>query len=329
MSGAAIITVPPMAFLLRIITRLFWIGLALLAVGLACGTISGLFAHRYFLCELATHFQLHYVLLLAIVAAIFALDGRFRWATFALVVGASAFCYHLLPLYTGGQPKSAQPRTLRLVSANIAYFNETPEQVLEFLSQEKPDVILLFEFTPEWQEKLKSLSERFPYSETRPAAQHSGIALYSRVPLEDARIETIGLDPSPIVVATAAFDNRKLTIVGAHPAPPIVARAVPIRNDQLKSLSALVNLLPTPLVLAGDLNTSGWNPVFKDLVYSTGLQDSRLGYGVQPTWTVQVPLVRTPIDHCLVSRGVEVLDRRVGPDVGSDHYPIIVDLLVK
>ena len=37
--------------------------------------------------------------------------------------------------------------------------------------------------------------------------------------------------------------------------------------------------------------------------------------------------MRLPIDNCLVA-GVGVGGHRHGPDVGSDHYPLIVDLAV-
>jgi endonuclease/exonuclease/phosphatase (EEP) superfamily protein YafD len=35
-----------------------------------------------------------------------------------------------------------------------------------------------------------------------------------------------------------------------------------------------------------------------------------------------------PIDHCLVSPEITILDRRLGPAVGSDHYPLIVDFII-
>ena len=46
----------------------------------------------------------------------------------------------------------------------------------------------------------------------------------------------------------------------------------------------------------------------------------------EPTWPTYNPLLWIPIDHCLVSPEIIVTDRQIGPDVGSDHYPIVVDL---
>ena len=57
----------------------------------------------------------------------------------------------------------------------------------------------------------------------------------------------------------------------------------------------------------------------------TGLRDSSRGMGLQPTWPADIPLLWIPIDHCLYSDGIEIRGRRTGPDVGSDHFPLIVD----
>ena len=318
-----------MGFLSRLLARVFWFSLAILALGLTAGTISGLLCKHFWLCELATHFQFQYVVLLAIVSVIFALDARFKWAAFALVVGTSAFCYHLLPLYAGGRPHVEEPRTLRLVSSNIAYFNETKEELVSYISTEKPDVVLLYEVTEAWLPILKTLEITFPHFKVFPHKRHAGIALFSKLPLENVEQRMIGNSPSPVVVANAVLGELKLSLVGAHPDPLSTWAGTLQRNDQLEGLAELVVAMPTPLVLAGDLNTSSFNPAFKRLVDDTGLRDTRRGFGVLNTWSAKLPLVRTTIDHFLVSPRVKVVDRRVGPYIGSDHYPIVVDVLVK
>jgi endonuclease/exonuclease/phosphatase (EEP) superfamily protein YafD len=55
------------------------------------------------------------------------------------------------------------------------------------------------------------------------------------------------------------------------------------------------------------------------------LRDSREGFGIQPTWLSNKPLFMVPIDHVLVSEGINIHKRFTGPDIGSDHRPVIVD----
>jgi endonuclease/exonuclease/phosphatase (EEP) superfamily protein YafD len=45
-----------------------------------------------------------------------------------------------------------------------------------------------------------------------------------------------------------------------------------------------------------------------------------------PTWPADTSYARIAIDHLLVSDGIVVFDLHRGPDVGSDHLPLIVDI---
>ena len=64
---------------------------------------------------------------------------------------------------------------------------------------------------------------------------------------------------------------------------------------------------------------------FERLLVGSGLLDSGRGYGVQATWPTGNPLLRIPIDHCLHSPAIRIVDRRVLPGAGSDHFPLVVD----
>src|SRR5262249_10954958 len=103
-------------------------------------------------------------------------------------------------------------------------------------------------------------------------------------------------------------------------------KALEDRNRELAALAQLASRTPAPLVLMGDLNTTSWSPYFQDLVRDSGLVDSRRGFGVCATWPALPMPARIPIDHCLVSPDITVLNRRVGPEVGSDHRGILIDL---
>jgi endonuclease/exonuclease/phosphatase (EEP) superfamily protein YafD len=99
-----------------------------------------------------------------------------------------------------------------------------------------------------------------------------------------------------------------------------------LRNDQLRAIAKFLQGVEGSRLVMGDLNTTSWSPHFRDLLAATGLVDSRRGRGMQPTWTAFRGLVRLPLDHVLVSPDITVTARRVGPPIGSDHLPVIVEL---
>jgi endonuclease/exonuclease/phosphatase (EEP) superfamily protein YafD len=96
----------------------------------------------------------------------------------------------------------------------------------------------------------------------------------------------------------------------------------------LASLTPLVQRLGAPVLLLGDLNASPWSYPFRRLLEGSGLRDGSLGRGFQPTWPTGLWPLLIPLDHSLHSAGIGIQDRIVGPAVGSDHYPVIVDFTV-
>lgn len=67
-----------------------------------------------------------------------------------------------------------------------------------------------------------------------------------------------------------------------------------------------------------------WGQPFRELLSRTGLQDTERDFGLQRSYPMLLQVI--PIDHCLVSSHFVALDRHLGPNVGSDHYPLIVEL---
>jgi len=59
------------------------------------------------------------------------------------------------------------------------------------------------------------------------------------------------------------------------------------------------------------------------------LKDSEVGFGFQPTWFAPTGLPFIPIDHLLTSRNVCVLERKIGPAIGSDHLPVFARIGVQ
>lgn len=278
--------------------------------------------------ELATHFRVQYAVLLALVSLVLAVLARFRIAGFfALMIVPSAAA--IFPLYVSpGRPPDigARMSRLRFMTANIHTDNRRYKAFVDHVRDVNPDVLLVLEVDQAWVRGLAPLRPRYPYRWERPLSDNFGIALYSKLRAISIEGRELGGVDVPAVLARLRVDGGSLAVIGMHTLPPTRPRYSNYRDRQLKAAAELASDLPGPLILAGDLNITGWSPLFNDLLRDGGLTDSRRGFGVQSTWPSQAALMRIPIDHVLVSPGVHIFDRRVHPGLGSDHRSVVVDL---
>lgn len=300
--------------------------LAATAIGVppAVGTLLGPLGRAGWLLDLFSHWRVQYFWLLA-ASTVLLLAAR-KWRLALLPAALAALNLALVaPAYWGGGDHSAHGRTYRLVAANIHSLNTQTAKVRDLLEREDPDVAVLTEFTPRWMYELRDLDAKYPVHLLLPHEDNFGTAVYSRLPLTGWQsLEAFDPDLRG-VSANFSLDGRPLALLAVHAAPPLGSWASRLRNRQFRQLSHLAAGAQVPLLLAGDLNTSPWSPFFDDLLKASGLRDSRRGFGIQATWPAARWLMGIPLDHCLASASIRIVDRRVGPDIGSDHLPIIVD----
>ncbi len=286
--------------------------------------------------ELASHFQGQYFLAAAACAAVLAAQRRWR----ALVPAAAAVAISggaILPYGTGlagsGGAAHAGPAagdtSLRLLLANVHYSNQDHERVLRLVSETRPDVFIAQEVNARWMDALQALAAAYPHVCARPRQGAFGVVAFSRLPLDEAAVTYEGSEDRPTLVLRLTVDGSPLSIVATHPLNPLDPRWFPKRNEQLTAVGDLVAGLPGPAILIGDLNTTMWSPWYGRLEAAAGLRNARSRMGLLPSWPSALPaMLRIPIDQCLVSEGVTVRDVRLGPAIGSDHLPLVVDVVL-
>ena len=66
----------------------------------------------------------------------------------------------------------------------------------------------------------------------------------------------------------------------------------------------------------------------KALARDLALVNGRREHGVMGSYPAWLPfgILRLPIDHLLASRDFTVIGARLGPDIGSDHLPLVTTL---
>ena len=107
-----------------------------------------------------------------------------------------------------------------------------------------------------------------------------------------------------------------------------------IRNLELGVLAKAVAKEPGPVLVMGDFNTTPSALPFYRLLKASNLKRVACGGPNAGTWRPifwsgttmdKIPSLRVTIDHILV-RDLDVQACKVGPDVGSDHFPLIVTI---
>lgn len=287
-------------------------------------SLLGFFGRYSWFADLMAHFRVQYSLGLLVLALIFAVSKRRLWAII-LACGIIPNLIVIFPYCISGSTQPINPRGYKALLINVNTQTGDPVRVNQCVRDLDPDFVLFEEISSRWQNSLKALHDQYPYRIELPREDNFGMAFYTKHEPLNMKFIVIGAAGVPSVLAQFELDGNQLTILGTHPVPPAGAQYSKWRNEQLSQIpSVLADFSGARLVL-GDLNATPWSYQYKMLLAQTGLNDTIIGYGLQMTWPSYMPLLWIPIDHCLVSDGIIVLDRDVHSSAGSDHYPLSVD----
>jgi endonuclease/exonuclease/phosphatase (EEP) superfamily protein YafD len=295
---------------------------AVLTILFSWATLFGS-AHRYL--DLFSHFRIQY-LLATIVLLLAFLVMRRRVEIVALVLTLLLNASQVVPWYgmPGANAVVGTP-AFSLLLANVHTENDRYHELLALVDEAQPDVIVLQELTPAWLAFVEPALVDYVHRLAIPRDDPFGIGIFSRIPMPSVgAVENppLGL---PTLVATIQVSGRPLTLVATHPMPPIGRDGIDARNEQLRGIAGLVTDSRAD-VLVGDLNTTMWSATYRGLVDATGLRNSRRGFGTLPSWPTFLPITMIPLDHCLVSDRIDVVETTLGAHIGSDHRPLLVRL---
>ncbi|HVN42678.1 MAG TPA: endonuclease/exonuclease/phosphatase family protein [Steroidobacteraceae bacterium] len=303
-----------------------WAGLALAAVALA--TAAAWLAPAGWPFELFSHFRMHLAVASALLVPALLVFGRWRAAGIAAGIAA-------LPLLsTGPALRAAEPdpacagESLVVVTANLDIDNDEHARFIEWLAGHPADVVVLQEVNAAWARDLAAI-RGYPYRRVIVREDPYGIAVLSRRPV--AGFETLDLarDGLPALAGDLEIGAAHLRLLGVHTLWPITPGLAARRDRALMKVAAIARATPGPLVAAGDLNLTPDSPVWPRLLADSHLRDVFAGRaGWHPTWRAGFWPLALRIDHVLVSRGVCVERPEVGPEIGSDHRPVVVRLRV-
>ncbi len=278
--------------------------------------------------EKASHFPVQCCLGLMALAALLLLfrDGKAATLTFLIaLLHLTRFATEIVPFVPSADGASGP--VIKIVGFNILTSNDRFDLVNAYLKEQQPDVLLIAELGDEAVKNVDFAAAGLVPVEQVVRQDNFGMGLYARASAQHSAVIYPGGVTTPVVDAT--FQGFR--VLGVHPIPLMNSAALGRRNNQLLAVAKLAAKSKVPVVMMGDFNLTPWSPYFGDLLEAGNLEDSRRagGGGLQTTWPTDHWYLRIPIDHALVSAGIVVLSREVGPNLGSDHFPVVLKIALK
>lgn len=233
---------------------------------------------------------------------------------------------------------------------NVLAENREVAALLDLIRDTDPDIILLSEPTRWWLDHLDGLEGDYPHTLFQPQENKYGKLFYSRLELVDPEIRFL-IDPKvpSILTKVQLRSGAVVTLYGVHPRPPGIRRPEDedrdgrieedegeskeggeredsdMRDGELLSVAKEVKEMgDVPVIVAGDFNDVAWSHTTRLFQRIGGMLDPRVGRGLINTFDTRNRLLRYPLDHLFASEHFLLVEMRRLPDIGSDHFPLLV-----
>lgn len=293
--------------------------LRLLGVGLLMTGVMSLLPPGPWWFEYARHFLVQLSACCAIGGLVFAWRRQKLWAGLLWAVAALQV-FAVVDALGGPSHVAAEDDDLKLLSVNVLTSNRNPQPLLDLVAEEQPDLLILLEVNQMWLDMLRSLHADFPYRAEQARGDNFGIAVWSRIPME-AKAEWNGPVEIPSIRASFPGQDPPFTLFAIHPLPPMNRRMVQSRDRQLHAVAREILKETHPVIVAGDANTTPWSFAMREFRTEADLHPARTS--LTTTWPTGFPPLGIQIDHVLGSEGIAFVSCERGPDIGSDHWPLL------
>ena len=299
------------------------------AVALALVSLAAFAVQWVWWLDVLANFRMQYLVGLAALGVVLMMS-KWRRIGFGVLVVAGVNLVLVLPLFVGS-PGDVDPETpsIRVMSFNLLSTSEAYSDVLEYIEAIDADLVFLYEASRPWEVAVESAD--LDYEVIRPRSDDlifgtlvlvrgsdiEGIS-YGFAKTRPRAVE-VGFRPPGWPIATR--------VLSTHPLAPTSEERARLRDAQLGFATDWAADQEGAFAVVGDFNATPWSWPFRRMVAETELRNSQIGFGLQASFAANSsPLLRVPIDPLLHSEALVVRERRLGPAMGSDHFPLVVDL---
>ncbi len=328
------------------IRKTLYIILYVIAVILAIGSILSVFRNtesRYLKMLDFPRIQI-FIASIVCLATVAVTIKRWRWYDYFFLVAIfcgllvnGSYLINYTPLIPVEVPTAKDINTsdvkLSLLITNVKMSNRKSKSLINLIEVKKPDLILAMEVNVWWDEQLKVLETEYPYSQHTINDVAYGMVLFSKFPLDKVKVDYLQNERVPSFESTITLAGGKIiSLHSVHPVPPTQFKDLPDNVGQreiaMKKLGKEVIGRKFPTIVAGDLNDVVWSHV-DDLTGTKNiLYDVRVGRGFYNSYNAKNILMRWPLDHVFVTQEFRLKKLERLTKIGSDHYPIFVELVL-
>lgn len=263
----------------------------------------------------------------------------FSLVLFCLLLISSAYLlYKILP-YTIFykkemlRVKSADIKnSISVYSANVFQDNTDYKRLLEQIKSVDPDLIFLLETNAAWEKAMTELKSIYPYTLLAPKENTYGLLFYSRLKLEDARVQYIVKDDLPSIEAIILLHSgKKVKLWGLHPEPPVPGESLSstAKDKELMKVALEVKKCKLPGIVFGDLNDVAWSHTTELFRKTSEMLDPRRGRGFYNTFSAHSVFVRFPLDYIFCSKEFGLINMKRLPKNGSDHFAMFTHICLQ
>lgn len=274
--------------------------------------------------DVLTHFAPVYAVVGLLAALVGAAAGR-PWRRPSVTLGVVAMLCAgglMAPEYTRWVEPEAPPTVagqIKIVQFNAFKRNVEIGRVVAWIAAQDPDIVTLQEARHDLRDALVK----------QTGFQVAGSKEHVMILSRRKRLAMVRppLETSPLTYVNATYPSASgpFEVVTTHLDWPIYDT----HNRQLADLASVIDRRPRErMILTGDFNSAPWSFGLRNLDQGLGLIRRDRALFSFPTRIDRLnrPPPMLPIDHVYAGPGWWTVSIERGPDLGSDHYPVVVIL---
>lgn len=214
---------------------------------------------------------------------------------------------------------------------NVYQDNEKYQNLVNLIQKKQPSIIFLLETDQEWMENIREATDEYPHRIEVPLDNTYGLLFYSKLPIKSQKVNYLISEEIPSIVVDIEYNKQIVRLYGLHPTPP-----VPQENEESTERDAEILLTGKAAaeygkacIVFGDLNDVAWSKTTELFLKTSHMLDARRGRGFYNTFHTKYWFLRWPLDHYFLSSQFRLIDMKREENIGSDHYPISLSVVLR